>query len=85
MLLRGVLRVPMGVFDEYRALCFKHPKFMNFYLLYVGTFFVLFLGKGVEKLTMRGEANTYEFKRRASRLFIPYWLVGYQWRFPENK
>jgi hypothetical protein len=54
MVLKGVLRVPASMFDEYRALCFKYPKAMNFYMLYIGMFAVLFAGKGIEKMTMRG-------------------------------
>lgn len=55
MVLRSIARVPMGVFDEYRALCFKYPKAMNFYMLYASMFFILFAGKGYEKIVMQGE------------------------------
>lgn len=54
-------------------------------MMYLGIFFFLFLGKGIEKLNMRGKQNDYESMRRLSRFFIPYSIVGYQWRFPENK
>ena len=84
MVLRNIFRVPMGIFDEYRALGFKQPRMMNFYLMYFGLFWILFLGKGVEKLSMRGEQNDYETKRRLRRFFIPYSVCNYKWRFPEN-
>lgn len=84
-MLKSVVRVPASIFDEYRALCFKYPKAMNFYMISLTFFFFMILNKGAEKISMRGEANSYEFKRRLRRLFIPYSLVGYQWRFPENK
>ena len=54
MVIKGILRVPASMFDEYRALCFKYPKAMNFYMLYLGMIAVLVLGKGVEKITMQG-------------------------------
>ena len=84
MVLRSIARVPMSLFDEYRALTFRYPKMMNFYMMYMCFFVVLYAGKGIEKLSMRGEQTSYEMRRRARRLFMPYWLVGYQWGFPEN-
>ena len=87
MVLREICRVPMSIFDEYRGLCFKQPRIMNFYMMYMGLFAILFLGKGIEKLSLysTGHQSTYESNRRARRAFIPYFLVGYKWRFPENK
>jgi hypothetical protein len=58
---------------------------MNFYMMYFGAFFILFIGKGVEKMVMRGPSNGYETNRRLRRFFIPYSLCNYRWRFPENK
>lgn len=84
MVLRSICRIPMGVFDEYRALSFKYPRVMNFYMLYAASFFVLFIGKGYEKLTFRSHEDSYEAKRRARRLFIPYSLLSYKYRFPVN-
>lgn len=84
MVLRNIVRVPMGLFDEYRSLCFKYPRMMNFYMMNMGLIFILFVGKGVEKLSMRGPQNDYEAKRRLRRMFIPYSLCNYKWRFPEN-
>ena len=52
MVLRSIFRVPMGVFDEYRGLCFKYPRAMNFYMMYGCMFIFLFLGKGYEKLVV---------------------------------
>lgn len=54
MALRSLVRAPMGIFDEYRKLAFKKPRAMNAYMMYMGFFAVLFVGKGVEKLNMRG-------------------------------
>lgn len=84
MVLRSIFRVPMGVFDEYRAFYFKHPRTMNFYMLYACFFFAMFAGKGFEKMNMKGAAASYERNRRARRLFMPYSLVSYKWRFPVN-
>ena len=87
MVLREICRVPMGVFDEYRALCFKQPRAMNFWMMYTGLFAVLFFGKGIEKLSIRstGHQSAYESARRARRAFIPYFVANYKWRFPLNK
>jgi hypothetical protein len=41
------------VFDEYRALCFKYPRAMNFYMMYFGIVWAMFLGKGFEKIAMK--------------------------------
>jgi hypothetical protein len=57
---------------------------MNFYMMYLSIFAILVLGKGVEKISMRGAQNDYELKRRAKRFFIPYSICSYRWRFPEN-
>ena len=85
MVLREIMRVPMGVFDEYRALCFKQPRWMNFYMMNMAMLAFLFLGKGVEKLCLAGgPKSTYETSRRARRFFIPYFLASYKWRFPVN-
>ena len=85
MVLREIARVPMSVFDEYRALCFKQPRAMNFWMMNMGFIAVLFLGKGVEKLAIKGSAaDKYETARRARRFFIPYFLAGYKFRFPKN-
>jgi hypothetical protein len=85
MVLRQILRVPMGVFDEYRALCFKSPRMMNFFMMYAGMVALLYLGRGMEKLCMSGEATRYEQARRARRLYLPYFVASYKFRFPENK
>ena len=60
MVLRQIFRAPMGVFDEYRALCFKSPRMMNFFMMYTGMIALLYLGRGMEKLCMSGEATAYE-------------------------
>jgi hypothetical protein len=85
MSLRALFRRPMGIFDEYRALCFTHPKAMNFYMMYIGVFFIMFYGKGCEKMVMHGRQTNYEFARRARRLFMPYLALNYKWAFPVNK
>ena len=54
MVLGSIARVPLGMFDKYRQLAFKHPRTMNFYMMYMGLVGVLLVGKGVEKLCMRG-------------------------------
>lgn len=84
MVLRSIFRVPMGVFDEYRALFFKYPRVMNFNYMYGIMFFFLFVGKGYEKIIARGKQNSYELNRRARRLFIPYSLISFRWRFPTS-
>ncbi len=85
MSLRQIFRAPMGIFDEYRALCFKSPRAMNFYMMNVGFIAILFFGKGMERLSMASAATKYEQGRRARRLYVPYFLAGYKFRFPENK
>ena len=85
MVLRQVFRAPMGIFDEYRALCFKSPRAMNYYMMNMGLVAVLFFGKGIERLAMYGESTKYESARRARRFYIPYFMAGYKFRFPENK
>ena len=86
MVLREIFRVPMGVFDEYRALCFKQPRAMNFWMMNVGVIALLFFGKGIEKMAVGSNHQAgYETARRARRFFVPYFIAGYQWRFPVNK
>ena len=86
MVLREIFRGPMGVFDTYRALCFTKARTMNFYMMNCGLVAALFFGKGIEKVSILGNHKTgYETSRRAHRFFIPYFLVGYKWRFPVNK
>lgn len=87
MVLREIMRVPMGAFDEYRALCFRQPRAMNFYMMYMTMFALLFIGKGVEKFALytTGHQAAYEQGRRARRFYVPYFIAGYQWRFPVNK
>ena len=85
MVLRQILRVPMGMFDEYRALCFKSPRLMNFLMMYTGLVALLFFGKGIEKLCVQGEASRYEQARRARRFYLPYFLASYKFRYPEHK
>ena len=83
--LRAVLRKPMGIWDEYRALCFKKPREMNFYMMWGCLFFIYVLGRGTEKITMHGEQNNYELKRRLRRAYMPYFVLNYRWGFPYNK
>ena len=83
MVLRSIFRVPMGVFDEYRALAFKYPRAFNFWYLYCMCAAVMFLGKGFEKLAVQSDQTNYEWRRRARRFFMPYSVVSYKWRFPE--
>ena len=86
MVLRAIMRVPMGVFDEYRALCFKQPRMMNFWMMNCIMVAILFFGKGVEKLSVGGgHAGAYEAQRRARRFYVPYFIAGYNFRFPVNK
>ena len=86
MVLREICRVPMGAFDEWRALCFKQPRVMNYVMMNMALVFILFAGKGVEKMCINtGHQAAYESKRRAQRFFMPYFLVSYKWRFPVNK
>lgn len=87
MVVRQIFRVPMSVFDEYRALCFKQPRMMNFFMMNMCVVFFLFMGKGIEKISLysTGHQATYETGRRARRLFVPYFLANYKWRFPEYK
>ena len=54
MVLRQILRVPLGIFDEYSALCFKSPRMMNFFMMYAGILAMLYFGKGIERLFMAG-------------------------------
>ena len=75
----------MGAFDEYSALRFKYPRAMNFWMMNVGMFAIMFFGKGIEKLSMQGHQTTYETARRARRFYVPYFLASYKWRFPLNK
>ena len=86
MVLREIFRVPMGAFDEYRALCFKQPRAMNFLMMNMILISFIFFGKGLEKLSVAGnQAQAYESSRRVRRFFVPYFLCNYEWRFPENK
>ena len=85
MVLRQIVRVPLGVFDEYRALCTKSPRMMNFFMMYTGMLAMLYFGRGIERLCMAGEATRYEETRRARRFYVPYFLASYKFRFPENK
>lgn len=85
MVLREIMRLPLGVFDQYRALAFKQARTMNFVMMYTGIVAVLFFGKGFEKIAVAGgEQAAYESRRRAHRFFIPYFIAGYKWRFPTN-
>ena len=85
MVVREIFRVPMGIFDSYRALCFTTPRAMNFYMMTVGWVAMLFFGKGMEKIAIRGSEHTrYEGYRRARRFYIPYFLASYKFRFPVN-
>jgi hypothetical protein len=54
MVLREIFRVPMGVFDEYRALCFKQPRMMNFWMMNCIMLSLLYFGKGFEKISLSG-------------------------------
>jgi hypothetical protein len=54
MVLREIFRVPMGVFDEYRALCFKQPRTMNFWMMNCIMLSLLYFGKGFEKISLSG-------------------------------
>ena len=85
--LRSAFRVPMGIFDEYRSLYFRYPRAMNFWMMYSGTILILFLGKGAEKITLKGgKKDEYEHSRRTHRFFVPYsYLCDYKFKFPENK
>ncbi len=86
MVLREIVRVPLGMWDEYRALCFKQPRAMNFWMMNAFLITILFLGKGVEKLSITSNhASAYEASRRAHRFYIPYFFADYRWRFPVNK
>lgn len=86
MVLRDIMRVPLGVFDQYRAFAFKQPRTMNFIMMYTGFVAVLFFGKGFEKIGANwgSQQGRYESNRRARRFFVPYFLVSYKWRFPAN-
>ena len=78
MVLRNIFRVPMSAFDHYRHFANSHARLVNFFMMQTMLFFVLFSGKGVEKLAMSGSASSYEFKRRMHRFFMPYCLVSYK-------
>jgi hypothetical protein len=58
---------------------------MNFYMMNCGLVAIMFLGKGVEKLSASTEAASYEQARRARRFYIPYFVAGYKFRFPQNQ
>ena len=45
----------MGVFDEYRNLYFKYPRYMNFFSMYACFALVMYLGKGFEKISFQGQ------------------------------
>lgn len=58
---------------------------VNFALLMSGFVIATFL-VGPDKFVMTDRrTKMYETNRRARRMFIPYSLVGYRWRFPANK
>ena len=81
-LLRTTLRVPLSSFDMFRSLYERHPKWINYYLLNAFVVTALIVGKGAENITSKqGRVARYELRRRARRLFIPYSLMGYKWRF----
>ena len=76
----------MGIFDQYRGLCFSSPRLMNFYMMNMVWISMLFFGKGMEKIALTGGDNIrYESFRRARRFYIPYFIAGYKFRFPLNK
>ena len=85
MVIRNIIRAPLGIFDKYFAMNHLHPKWMNFYMLYMSMFLVLFLGRGVENLYMRGRHNDWERNRRIHRWFVPYSIKNYKWRFPKQE
>ena len=86
MVMREIMRVPMGMFDVYRSLCFKQARLMNFWMMNLALMSFLFLGKGVEKMSVAGgPLAVYESARSAKRFYVPYFLTSYRWRFPVNK
>ena len=54
MVLRGIFRGPMSIFDTFSAYRFTYPRVMNFYMMYGAVFFIFLTGKGFEKMTMQG-------------------------------
>jgi hypothetical protein len=80
---RSIFRGPMGAFDTYSNMRYKHPKTHNFFLFYGIAAFILVAGKGMEKFTFfESKASAYEAKRRAARYYIPYFIRGYHYKFP---
>jgi hypothetical protein len=58
--IRSLLRAPLSLPDSYRALSKTYPRSMNFYYTYIAIVGALFFGKGIEKLSMKGEQTAYE-------------------------
>ena len=85
MVLRGIFRAPLGVFDVISNYRFTYPRTSNFYFIYASLALILYFGKGFEKMNMSGNQSSYENRRRARRLFVPYSLVSYKWRFPVSQ
>ena len=78
--------MPMGIFDEFRALGFRQPRAMDYWMMNCCLLAFLFFGKGIEKLSVgTGHATAYEAARKAHRFYLPYLIADYRWRFPVNK
>ena len=84
---RRICAIPLMAFDSIRLGMQTNPKTANYTMMMSSFVAVLVLGNGADKLTTRygGIANEYESIRRSKRHYVPYFLVGYQFKHPQLK
>ena len=83
---RRFCATPLLMFDQVRLSMQKHPKPSNGIMMMSSFVVLLCLGNGAEKLsTQNSVGRQYEKLRRANRLYMPYFLADYSYRFPQIK
>ena len=84
--LRRFFAMPLVAFDWVRIGMNNNPRSGNYVMMMSSFVAILIVGNGADKMTTAGGlASKYESYRRANRYFVPYFMAGYQYRFPEIK
>ena len=84
--LRRFMAQPLVAFDWLRNGMASNPRTFNYASMMFCFFGVFMLGNGADKLTVsQGLRTKYERYRLSQRMFVPYCVADYSYRFPQIK
>ena len=81
---RRFMATPLLAFDSVRVGMQSNPKQANYAMMMSLFVVILMAGNGADKLTTRSSsvAAKFEAYRRLNRIYIPYFIADFRYRFP---